>query len=431
MGRDKSPHKIEWRRGLMKLWQYSRDKARIFAAAAVLLGVAVTALAQGSPQDYPQWRGPNRDGAASGFTAPKAWPEKLTRRWKVEVGEGYATPIVVGKTVYAFTRRDGAETMTALDAATGKLIWRTDYPAPYKAIDAAAKHGAGPKATPLFHNGKLFTVGISGAVSAFNAATGKLLWQKPAEAEHPYFGMAASPIGDKDLVILHPGSYGPLTAYDANTGAVRWAADGSGVYASPIIFELGGVRQIVTMTQKNVISVAVADGAPLWEHPWKPGGTDSAITPIVYGETIIVASQRNPVTALKPTRRDGKWAVEVVWENKDVSLFMSNPALIGDTLFGLSEKSSGQFFGIDAKTGKTLWLGQPREASNTAVVKAGDLLFMLNDDAELVVARGSRAGFEPFKRYTVADSATWAQPAISGNRVFVKDVTSLALWTLN
>jgi hypothetical protein len=185
------------------------------------------------------------------------------------------------------------------------------------------------------------------------------------------------------------------------------------------------------MTQKSVISVAVADGATLWEHPWKTSGTDSAITPIVYGETIIVASQRNPVTALKPVRRDGQWTVEVVWENKDVSLFMSNPALIGDTLFGLSEKSSGQFFGIDAGSGKTLWLGEPREASNTAVVKAGDLLFMLNDDAELKVARGSRTGFEPLKRYTVADSATWAQPAISGNRVFVKDFSSLALWTLN
>jgi outer membrane protein assembly factor BamB len=403
----------------------------LLMAAAVLIVSAAGAWAQGSPQDYPQWRGRNRDGGASGFKEPKAWPEKLTRRWKVDVGEGYATPIVVGKTVYAFTRRDGAETITALDAQTGKLIWRTDYPAPYKAADAAAKHGAGPKATPLFHNGKLYTVGVSGAVSAFNAATGKLLWQKPAPAEHPYFGMAASPVGDKELIILHPGSYGPLTAYDASTGAVRWTANGSGVYASPIIVEFGGVRQIVSMTNKSVLSVAVADGAPLWEHPWKPSGTDSAITPIVYGETIIVASQRNPITALKPTRRDGKWVVEVMWENKEVSLFMSNPALIGDTLFGLSEKSSGQFFGLDAKTGKTLWLGQPREASNTAIAKAGDLLFMLNDDAELKVARSSRAGFEPFKRYTVADSATWAQPAISGNRLFVKDVTSLALWTLN
>ncbi len=415
----------------MKLWQGARGGAWNFFIAAALSGIATTALAQSSPQDYPQWRGRDRDGAASGFTEPKAWPEKLTLRWKAEVGEGYATPIVVGKTVYAFTRRDGAETLTALDAATGKIIWRTGYPAPYNAADAAAAHGAGPKATPLFYNGKLFTVGISGAVSAFNAETGKLLWQKPAPAEHPYFGMAASPIGDKDLVILHPGNYGPLTAYDADTGAVRWTANGNGVYASPVIVELGGVRQIVSMTQKSVISVAVADGAPLWEHPWKSSGTDSAITPIVSGETIIVASQKMPVTALKPVRRDGKWVVEVVWENKEVSLFMSNPALIRDTLFGLSEKSSGQFFALDAKTGKTLWLGQPREASNTAVVKAVDLLFLLNDDAELIVARGSRTGFEPLKRYTVADSATWAQPAISGNRMFVKDVTSLALWTLN
>jgi outer membrane protein assembly factor BamB len=403
----------------------------LLVAAVVSLVSATTASAQDSPQDYPQWRGRNRDGSASGFAEPKVWPEKLRLKWKVEVGEGYATPIVVGKTVYTFTRRDGAETLTALEAATGKLIWRTGYPAPYKAADAAAKHGAGPKATPLFHNGKLFTVGISGAVSAFNAATGKLLWQKPAPAEHPYFGMAASPIGEKDLVILHPGSYGPLTAYDTNTGVVRWTAKGDSAYASPIIVEMGGVRQIVSMTQKSVISVAVADGSPLWEHPWKWDGTDSAITPIVYGETIIVASQRAPVTALKPVRRDGKWAVEVMWENKDVSMFMSNPVLIRDTMFGLSERSSGQFFALDVKTGKTLWLGQPREASNTAVVKAGDLIFMLNDDAELIVARSSQTRFQPLKRYTVADSATWAQPAITGNRIFVKDVTSLALWTLN
>ena len=125
----------------MKLWQGALGGARNFFIAAALIVAATTVLAQSSPQDYPQWRGRNRDGAASGFKEPKAWPEKLTRRWKVEVGEGYATPIVVGKTVYAFTRRDGAETMTALDAATGRLIWRTDYPAPYKAADAAAKIG--------------------------------------------------------------------------------------------------------------------------------------------------------------------------------------------------------------------------------------------------------------------------------------------------
>jgi hypothetical protein len=105
--------------------------------------------------------------------------------------------------------------------------------------------------------------------------------------------------------------------------------------------------------------------------------------------------------------------------------------IVGDTLFGLSEKARGQFFALDANTGNVLWLGKPRQASNTAVVKAGSLLLLLDDDGELIVARSSRAGFEPLKRYTVADSSTWAQPAVSGNRIFVKDLTSLSLWMLN
>ncbi len=416
----------------MQLWQDPRFGARIFVTAAILVGVATTAPAQNSPQDYPQWRGRNRDGAASGFVAPKSWPDKLTRRWKVEVGEGYATPIVVGKTVYAFIRRDGKEALMALNAATGKTVWQTGYPAPPLAPGSvAAAHGNGPKATPLFHNSKLYTLGLSGIVSAFDAATGKLVWQKPAPPESPYYGMAVSPVGDKDLVIVHPGSHGPLTAFDAKTGDVKWTATGDSAWASPIIVELGGTRQVVSMTTKSVIGVSVTDGALLWQHPWVSSATASTMTPIVYGETILVGSQKMGVTALKPARRDDKWVADVVWETKEVSLFMSNPVLIGDALFGLSERSSGQFFALDAKTGKVLWLGQPREATNTAVVKAGDLLFLLNDDAELIVAKSSRTGFEPLKRYTVADSATWAQPAISGKRVFVKDVTSLTLWTLD
>ena len=112
-------------------------------------------------------------------------------------------------------------------------------------------------------------------------------------------------------------------------------------------------------------------------------------------------------------------------------MYTSNPVVMADTLFGLSHRSSGQFFAVDTRTGALLWLGQPREAANTAIVKARDLLFLLNDDGELIVARSSRARFEPLKRYTVADTATWAQPAISGRRVFVKDTSSLSLWTID
>ena len=384
-----------------------------------------------SAQDYPQWRGQNRDGSASAFSEPKVWPEKLTLRWKIDVGEGYATPIVVGGTVYSFTRQGEDEVLMALSADTGKIIWRTAYAAPYQIGAPTKAHGSGPKATPLFHAGRIFTLGISGIVSAFDASNGKLVWQKPAPAEQPYFGTASSPVADRDLVMFHPGNYGPLTAFDASTGDTKWTSKGDGIYASPMIVELDGVRQAVTMGQDNVMGVALNDGAVLWQYPWSgKGGGMQSITPIVFGETIIVSSYHMGVTALKPLRRDGKWTVEAAWHTDDVSMFLSNPVLIGETLFGLSEKASGQFFALDAKTGKVLWLGKPREATNAAVVKAGELLFLLKDDAELIVARSSRAAFEPLKRYTVADSATWAQPVISGDRIFVKDVSSLMLWTL-
>ncbi len=166
--------------------------------------------------------------------------------------------------------------------------------------------------------------------------------------------------------------------------------------------------------------MSIPDGAALWRHPWPYARPARR-----HGD------HQQGVTAFKPMTRGGEWTTETVWATKDVSMYISNPVVIADTLFGLSHLASGQFFAIDAATGKTLWLGSPREAKNTAVVKAGDLLLLLNDDAELIVARSSPTEFEPLKRYTVADSPTWAQPAISGNRIFVKDVSSLTLWSLD
>jgi len=398
-------------------------------AVAVLVGPAAAMVDQDSPQDYPQWRGHNRDGAASAFVTPDSWPDTLMLRWRVEVGEGYATPIVVGNTVYAFTRRNGREGMTALDAETGETAWRTDYPVAYEMYEGGVDHGEGPKATPLFHNRKLYTLGISGTISAFDAFSGTLVWQKPAPPTQPVVGEASSPIGDGDLVIVQTEGDSALTAFEANTGSVKWTVKSKFTYASPIIVDLHGTRQVIALAQHSILGISVADGAVLWEHPWKSPYVQ-AITPVLYRETIIVSGHHRGVMALKPIRRDDKWVVEPVWEAKEVSMFLSNPVIIGDTLFGLSHLNSGQFFAIDASTGRVLWLDRPRRATNSALVKADDLLFFLNDDAELIVARSSRTGFEPLKSYSVADSATWAQPAISGKRIFIKDVSSLALWSL-
>jgi outer membrane protein assembly factor BamB len=295
-------------------------------------------------------------------------------------------------------------------------------------------HGPGPKATPLFYDGKLYTLGISGIVSAFDAATGKRLWQVPKTSPDPLYGTAMSPLADGNRILVHVGGHdkGALTAFNKDTGTVVWSWTGDGpAYASPIIATFGGTKQIVTVSQKNVNGLAADTGALLWQRSLKSDYDNNSIAPIVYGDAVVVSAQGKGIALLRPVQRAGKWGADVAWETKEAGLFMSNAVVVGDALYGLSHLSAGQFFALDLKTGKILWKTRGREAENTAIVKAQNVLFLLNDDAELIVARPSVTAFEPVQRYTVAKSATWAQPTVSGNRIFVKDVSSLTLWTLD
>ena len=146
------------------------------ALYGALLVAPVVLAAQSAGPDWPQFRGPNRDGAVASFAEPKAWPDRLTQRWKVEVGEGHATPVLVGGRIYTFTRQGANEVLQALDAATGKAVWQTRYAAPVTVNPAAKAHGPGPKSTPTFANGRVYTLGMGGIVTAFDAASGKQLW---------------------------------------------------------------------------------------------------------------------------------------------------------------------------------------------------------------------------------------------------------------
>jgi outer membrane protein assembly factor BamB len=274
---------------------------------------------------------------------------------------------------------------------------------------------------------------MSGIVTAVDAASGKQLWQKPATTPQPLYHTGMSPLVDRGLVIVHVGGHnqGSLTAYDVKTGAVKWHWDGDGPgYGSPIALDVDGTRQIVTFTQEHVVGVSAATGELLWKRPFSTPFTQNAITPIPYNQTVIVSGLDQGVSAFRIVKRNNAWATENVWENKQVSLYMTNGVLLNDTLVGMSHRNSGQFFALDAKTGTTIWTGPPRQGTNASIARAGDLLLVLKDDGDLVVARSGARGLETSRTYTVADSATWAAPAISGDRFFVKDVASLALWAL-
>jgi outer membrane protein assembly factor BamB len=391
--------------------------------------------AQSQSGDWPQWRGPNRDGAAPSFTEPAAWPSQLTRKWKVEVGLGYASPLVIGNRIYMFSRQGQDEVMSALDVESGKVLWRTAYAAPFTMNPAAAPHGEGPKSTPVFANGKLYAIGMTGIVTAYDARDGKRLWQKPASPVATlYTTHSFSPVVDRGLVVFHVGgnNQGALTAFDADTGDPKWRWSGDGpAYASPMIAEIEGTRQVVTFTQDNLIGVAAATGELLWKLPYTVPYTQNNITPILYGGMVIVSGLEQPVIALRVGKKNGKWETEKVWENTSVSLAMSNAVVARDTLFGMSSRNSGQFFALDAKTGKTLWTSPPRQGTNAAIIRAGDVLFLLKDDAKLILARANPMRYEPLQTYTVADSATWTQPTIVGGRVLVKDVSGLTSWAFN
>jgi outer membrane protein assembly factor BamB len=402
------------------------------------IGALVTALVivpsgQKSSLDYTQWRGQSRDGSAASFVEPKAWPETLTQRWKTEVGLGYATPLVVGDRLYVFSRRGDNEVMSALDAATGKTIWENPYPVSFTMNKGASRHGQGPKSTPAFTDGKLFSIGMTGVITAYDARTGKELWRKPGSDLLPMFTTHAfSPVVDRGFVIFHPGGHdkGAIIALDVNTGAMQWSWDGDAPsYGSPIVADLGGTRQVIALTKAKVVGLDVASGALLWERPFVSANFTNSATPILSGQTVIL-SNGGPVTAFTVTKRDSKWVTEDAWTNADQPYRLSNPVLVGDTLFGLSTRNSGQYFAIDARSGKSLWTSEPRQAGQAAFVKAGSIVFSLEDDGELVVERVNTAAFEPLRRYKVADSETWTQPTISGNRLFVKDVSTLTLWTI-
>jgi outer membrane protein assembly factor BamB len=281
---------------------------------------------------------------------------------------------------------------------------------------------------------RLFTLGISGIVTAFNAETGQRMWQKPAGPAEPLFHTGMSPLVDGNLVIFHVGGHdaGALTAFDAESGAVRWSWKGDGpAYGSPLVFELSGMRQVVTFTQQNFVGLSLATGQLLWRRPYTTAATTTSQTPILYKDTVIEMGRGNGVTAFRVVPRKGEWLTEQVWHTDEVSMHMSDAVVTDGVLFGLSHLNRGQYFGLDLDTGRVLWKSEPRQAEHAAIVRAGQTIFALQDDSELVIVRHSRTRFDPITRYDLASSATWTQPVISGNRVFVKDVSSLALWTID
>jgi len=411
-----------------------------------LLGMAALMLAAAarpvSADDWTQWRGPKRDGVASSFRPPKHWPKNLKLKWKVDVGFGAASPVMAGNRVYLFTNRGAGEVVTALNLSDGKQVWQDSYPVSYERQEMEKDLSKGPKSTPVFDRGRLFTVGVSGIISSYDAATGKLRWRKTPQGgmkeAYPVFGMAISPLVVNELLIAPVGGSvrSKLTAFDAGSGEVKWQWGAENLhpdlglgYSSPILAEVGGAQHLVFWTGRDLVGLAPQSGSTLWRFPFK-SEWDSVVTPVFHNQLVIVSGNPSGTVAVKINKRGDAWLPEQVWQQAEVFTYMNTPVANGNLLFGLSVKKKGQYFCLDLNDGKTLWLTEGREGDNASFISAGDSVFILTSDAKLIVARSSGKEFQTLRSYQVATSPTWAHPIIFGNQILVKDDSTLALWSL-
>jgi outer membrane protein assembly factor BamB len=394
------------------------------AFLAVALGLCVlTATAD----DWPQWRGPNRDNHVTGFKAPATWPKELTQKWKVTVGEGLASPALVGDKVYVFTRQGGDEVTRCLDAATGKEIWADKYEA--VAVTRPADGGGrfiGPRSSPAVADGKVCTLGVGGVVSCLDAATGKVIWRKDTKTK-PRFFTSSSPVIAEGVCVVYIGAdgKGQLTAFDLATGNEKWKWTGAGPsYGSPVVATIAGRPQVVALTSENLVGVGLADGKLLWQAT-SPKARYQTSTPVVDGSTVILGG-----TAITIEKSGDGFAAKPAWKGQ-ASHQYNTPVLVDGRLYGLTGMgASGKLYCQDAKTGMVIWEDSTTRGECGTVLDAGGVLLALTSNSTLVAFKPGAKDYEEVAKYKVAETPTWASPILAGNRLFVKDKDSLILWTI-
>jgi outer membrane protein assembly factor BamB len=387
---------------------------------------------------WPQWRGPNRDGVVPAANVPAAWPAKPTLKWTQPIGEGYSTPVIAGGRIFVHSRQDPDEVVTALDLASGKPVWTARYPASFNKNKYANEMSKGPFSTPLVAKGIVYTLGTSAVLSAFDAATGGVKWRKDWSKEIDtsklFTGTAMSPIIDSGLLIVHVGddTKGAFRGFDPATGVEKWSLPGHGPgYASPIVATFGGTRQLITMTDKAVVGVGVADGKQLWQIAFPDEWNENIGTPAVAGEIIVISGTRKGTYGYRIGRKEAALAATEVWHNPDVPMYMSSPVVDGNFVYGFSNRRKGQIFCLDGTTGKVKWATEGRGGTNASLQIAGPNLVVLTTDGDLIVVKKNPEKFEELHRYKVADSQTWAQPVLLGSDLLIRNATAVSLWSLS
>jgi outer membrane protein assembly factor BamB len=419
--------------------------------------VPFLAISTLSAEDWPQWRGKNRDGVLTESGLLDALPSgELPRRWTVPIGSGYSGPTVAGDRLYVTDRGpEGSEKqierVLCFNTKDGKLIWEHSYDAPY-----TIGYRAGPRASVTVHDGKAYAVGAMGHMKCFAAESGDLLWEHDLETDYeirmPKWGITAAPLIYDDLVIQMVGgaSGACVVAFDAATGNERWRSiDERAGYSAPILIRQGDQDVVVCWTGESVSGLAPKTGQVFWSVPMLPKNMPIGVaTPVVQGEHLFVSSFYDGSLLIRLDL--DKPAAEKVWhrrgfdeQNTDaLHCMISTPIIKGDYIYGVD--SYGEFRCLELKSGDRVWedlTAVPRARWATIhTIRHGDREIMLNDQGFLIFAELTPSGYaEQSRTKLIAPTrfqlnkrggVTWSHPAIAGGYIYARSDSELVCASL-
>lgn len=412
----------------------------------VVPAIALIAAAVAAADDWPQWRGVNRDGIwrETGIVSKFASSE-LKPQWKIEVGAGYCGPTVANGRVYVMdrvTQPGSVERVHCVDEKTGDRIWKFEYECPYGKVG----YPAGPRASVTIDGGKAFALGTTGRLHVFDAASGQLLWNKDLDQQYtinlPIWGIAAAPLIYEDLVVLHIGGQGAcVVALNKDSGAEVWRAlDDRAQYSAPVLIQQGGQPIVVCWTGDSVAGLDANSGKVAWRHAWKPRNMPIGVaTPVIEKERIFFTSFYDGSLLLR--LEADRPAYEKLWHvigrdeknTEALHSIIATPVFENGYLYGVD--SYGELRCLDAQDGRRVW--ENKTAVPTArwstihFVKNGERFFLFNERGELIIAKLSPSGYEEISRAKLLEptldqlrqrgGVCWSHPAFANRHIFARN----------
>jgi outer membrane protein assembly factor BamB len=414
-------------------------KWRALHLATLVAGMRLLALsATAELWTWPQWRGPGRDGQASG----PAWPEKLDTNhlrqvWRVELGPSYSGPIVGTDRVFTTESKDKRfEVVTALDRSTGRELWRAQWEGAMSVPFFAKSNGDWVRSTPALDGDRLYVAGMRDVLVCLDARDGKERWRKDFIKELgtplPDFGFVCSPLVDGDGVYVQAAA--AFVRLNKYTGEVIWRtlADKGGMwgsaFSSPTIATLAGQRQLLVQTREQLAGVNLTDGKVLWSQPIKAFQGMNILTPVACNDTLFTSTHGGKTIGFKITQADGKFGVTQSWTHKAQG-YMSTPVVINGVAY--EHLKSQRMMAIEVETGKELWTASEGFGKYASLVAQGDRILALDQRGLLYLLRANPRQFELLDKRRLNEAESWAHLAVAGNDLFVRELNALAAyrWT--